>query len=65
MGRLQVDQLLLEMHLFMKAHPRRVWRQLGDDRPLQTIKSLVHNLDQLIGDEVRPARAALHWRAVN
>ena len=50
---LQVDQILLDIHTFLKVHPHQVWKSRADDTPLRTMKTVLHSLAKLKGAQVR------------
>ncbi|UXI18550.1 hypothetical protein NH340_JMT04493 [Sarcoptes scabiei] len=50
---LNIDQILLESHLFFKAYPRNWWKVSNrDDIPLRTIKTLVYYIVGSKGDSI-------------
>ena len=49
---LNLSQALLDIHLFIDAHPTSVWKSRPDDTPLRTVKTVLYSLIKLKGDQV-------------
>ncbi|XP_071485290.1 cytoskeleton-associated protein 5-like [Diadema antillarum] len=49
---LNVDRILLDLHLFLKAFPSSVWRDRPSDTPLRTVKTILHSLAKILGQKV-------------
>uniref|UniRef100_K7G7X3 TOG domain-containing protein n=1 Tax=Pelodiscus sinensis TaxID=13735 RepID=K7G7X3_PELSI len=47
-----LDQLLLDLHLFLKALPPETLKQCPSQAPLRALKTLLHTLGRLAGPEV-------------
>jgi cytoskeleton-associated protein 5 len=50
---LNVDLIILDLHLFLKAFPKTFWRERSSDTPFRTIKTVLHSLAKLKGERVR------------
>jgi len=50
---LNLDRILLDLHVFMKAFPSSMWKLRSTDTPLRTVKTLLHTLTKLKGPKVR------------
>ena len=48
----KVEQVLLDIHKFLIAHPPQVWKDRADDTPLRTIRTILHSLAKLKGIDV-------------
>ncbi|XP_004343831.1 hypothetical protein CAOG_07107 [Capsaspora owczarzaki ATCC 30864] len=42
--KMNTDQLLLDLHLFLVAHPPASWKQRADDTPLRTVKTVLNGI---------------------
>ena len=49
---LNLSQALLDIHNFLKEHPYQVWKTRPDNTPLRTIKTILHSLAKLKGNNV-------------
>ncbi|XP_064635641.1 cytoskeleton-associated protein 5-like isoform X2 [Lineus longissimus] len=49
---LNVDLIILDLHLFLKAFPKTFWKERSSDTPFRTIKTVLHSLAKLKGDRV-------------
>ena len=49
---LNLSQALLQIHVFIDTHPTSSWKSRPDDAPLRTIKTVLHSLIKLKGDQV-------------
>ncbi|XP_033117139.1 cytoskeleton-associated protein 5-like isoform X3 [Anneissia japonica] len=49
---INVERLLLSLHLFLKAFPSSVWKERTNDTPLRTIKTILHSLAKILGSKV-------------
>ena len=49
---LNLDRILLDLHVFMKAFPSSLWKTRPSDTPLRTVKTLLHTLTKLKGPKV-------------
>jgi cytoskeleton-associated protein 5 len=61
---LNLSQVLLDIHHFIDAHPTASWKNRPDDTPLRTIKTVLHSLIKLKGDQVIGFRG-LHGKLVS
>ncbi|CAB4000234.1 Cytoskeleton-associated 5 [Paramuricea clavata] len=50
---LNLNQALLDIHLFIDAHPTSTWKNRPDDTPLRTVKTILHSLIKLKGEQVK------------
>lgn len=50
---LYLDQILLDIHKFMKAFPRELLKQKPNDMAHRTVKTLLHTLCRLVGPKVQ------------
>ena len=50
---LNLSQALLDIHLFIDAHPTSTWKNRPDDTPLRTVKTILHSLIKLKGKQVK------------
>lgn len=51
-GSINLDQVLLDLHLFMKALPKAKLKQYQSDFPHRALKTLLHTLCKLKGEEI-------------
>jgi len=49
---LNLDRILLDLHVFMKAFPSSMWKLRSTDTPLRTVKTLLHTLTKLKGPKI-------------
>ena len=49
---MNLSQVLLDIHTFLKEHPYHVWKTRPDNTPLRTIKTILHSLAKLKGNDV-------------
>lgn len=49
---LNIDKILLDAHLFMRAFPCHTWKDRPSDQPLRTIKTVLHSLAKQKGNKV-------------
>jgi cytoskeleton-associated protein 5 len=49
---LNLDRILQDLHVFMKAFPSSIWKTRPSDTPLRTVKTLLHTLTKLKGPKV-------------
>ncbi|XP_048241542.1 cytoskeleton-associated protein 5-like isoform X2 [Haliotis rufescens] len=49
---LNVDRILMDCHLFLRAFPSSSWKDKGSDLPLRTIKTILHSLARLKGHKI-------------
>ncbi|XP_071956177.1 cytoskeleton-associated protein 5-A-like isoform X2 [Antedon mediterranea] len=49
---INVERLLLSLHVFLKAFPSAVWKERTNDTPLRTIKTILHSLAKILGAKV-------------
>ncbi|KAJ8298919.1 hypothetical protein KUTeg_022979 [Tegillarca granosa] len=49
---INIDRILLDTHLFLKAFPSKTWKDRPSDIPLRTIKTVIHTLAQLKGSKI-------------
>lgn len=49
---MNLDKMLLDMHLFLVAFPSSNWRNRSNDLPLRTIKTLLHTLAKHKGNKI-------------
>ncbi|XP_063763714.1 cytoskeleton-associated protein 5 isoform X2 [Eleginops maclovinus] len=49
---INLDRILLDVHLFMKAFPKEKLKQLKSDVPHRTLKTLLHTLCKLTGAKI-------------
>ncbi|XP_039174427.1 cytoskeleton-associated protein 5-like [Crotalus tigris] len=49
---LYLDQILLDVHLFMKVLPKEKLKQYQSNYPLRALKTLLHALCKLMGEEI-------------
>ena len=50
---LNVDRIILDLHIFLKSFPSSVWRDQPSDTPLRTVKTMLHSLAKILGHKVR------------
>ena len=50
---LNLDRVLADLHLFLRAFPGYTWKQRPTDMPLRTVKTLLHTFAKLKGQKVR------------
>ena len=48
-----VSHALLDVNLFLNAHPTSTWKDRADETPLRTVKTVLHSLVRLKGHQVR------------
>lgn len=49
---MNLDLILAELHDFLKAHPSSYWKQQSSDTPIRTVKTIIHSMVKLRGDEI-------------
>ncbi|KAL3842600.1 hypothetical protein ACJMK2_020593 [Sinanodonta woodiana] len=49
---LNLDRILYDTHLFLKAFPAISWKDRPNDQPLRTIKTILHSLTVLKGPKI-------------
>lgn len=49
---LNVDRILLDIHVFLKAFPSSSWKERKDDRPIRTIKTILYHLVEIRGEDI-------------
>lgn len=49
---LNIDKILYDTHLFLKAFPTSSWKERSSDLPLRTIKTILHTLTKMKGNKV-------------
>uniref|UniRef100_T1JI26 TOG domain-containing protein n=1 Tax=Strigamia maritima TaxID=126957 RepID=T1JI26_STRMM len=49
---LNLDKILLELHIFLKAYPSAQWKDRSSDTPLRTIKTVIHTLVLQKGNKI-------------
>ncbi|OQV21275.1 putative Cytoskeleton-associated protein 5 [Hypsibius exemplaris] len=49
---LQIDPVLLEIHLFLKQFPASHWPTAADDTPFRTVKTILYTLCRMYGSDV-------------
>lgn len=49
---LNLDRILLDLHLFLKAFPSSTWKTKPSDTPLRTVKTIIHTMTKLKGHKV-------------
>ena len=49
---LNLDRVLYDIHMFLKAFPSHSWKDRPNDLPLRTIKTVLHSLVKLKGSKV-------------
>jgi cytoskeleton-associated protein 5 len=47
-----LDDVLAEVHDFLKAYPSSYWKGRDSDTPIRTIKTVLHTCIKNLGDEV-------------
>ena len=50
---LNVDPVLLEIHMFFKQFPAVHWQNAHNDAPFRTVKTIVYNLVKMFRGSVR------------
>lgn len=46
------DTILYEIHLFFKDFPSTWWKQKPSDTPIRTIKTIVHSMAKIKGNDL-------------
>lgn len=49
---LNIDKILLDAHLFMRAFPCHTWKDRPSDQPLRTIKTILYSLAKQKGNKI-------------
>lgn len=49
---LNIDKILYDTHLFLKAFPTSSWKERSSDLPLRTIKTILHTLTKMKGNKI-------------
>ncbi|KAH3877159.1 hypothetical protein DPMN_001016, partial [Dreissena polymorpha] len=49
---LNLDRVLYDIHMFLKAFPSHSWKDRPNDLPLRTIKTVLHSLVKLKGSKI-------------
>lgn len=50
---INLDRILLDIHVFMKVFPKEKLKQCKSEFPIRTLKTLLHTLCKLKGPKVR------------
>lgn len=50
---INLDRILLDIHIFMKVFPKEKLKQCKSEFPIRTLKTLLHTLCKLKGPKVR------------
>lgn len=50
---LYLDQILLDIHNFMKLFPKKMLQQKPNDLAYRTVRTLLHTLYRLVGPKVQ------------
>ncbi|XP_077995152.1 cytoskeleton-associated protein 5-like isoform X5 [Glandiceps talaboti] len=49
---MNIDRILLDLHVFLKTFPSQTWKERGNDTPLRTIKTIIHSLAKILGNKI-------------
>ncbi|XP_052800946.1 cytoskeleton-associated protein 5-A-like isoform X2 [Mya arenaria] len=49
---LNLDRVLYDLHVFLRAFPSSTWKERANDLPLRTIKTILHSLVKLKGSKI-------------
>lgn len=49
---LNIDRILLDLHVFLKAYPSSTWKDRPSDTPIRTVKTILYTLVDIKGEEV-------------
>lgn len=58
---INLDRILLDIHIFMKVFPKEKLKQCKSEFPIRTLKTLLHTLCKLKGPKVSERIAADLW----
>lgn len=60
---INLDRILLDIHIFMKVFPKEKLKQCKSEFPIRTLKTLLHTLCKLKGPKVRAvtSHVLLNW----
>lgn len=60
---INLDRILLDIHIFMKVFPKEKLKQCKSEFPIRTLKTLLHTLCKLKGPKVRAitSHVFLNW----
>lgn len=63
---INLDRILLDIHIFMKVFPKEKLKQCKSEFPIRTLKTLLHTLCKLKGPKVRAliSHVFLNWMFV-
>ena len=53
---INLDRILLDIHIFMKVFPKEKLKQCKSEFPIRTLKTLLHTLCKLKGPKVSESR---------
>eukprot|EP00095_Tigriopus_kingsejongensis_P001503 maker-scaffold1086_size63525-snap-gene-0.14 protein:Tk01503 transcript:maker-scaffold1086_size63525-snap-gene-0.14-mRNA-1 annotation:"microtubule associated protein" len=49
---MNLDLIMAELHDFLKVYPSSYWKQQSSDTPMRTVKTIIHSMVKLRGDEI-------------
>ncbi|XP_076313305.1 msps cytoskeleton-associated protein 5 [Tachypleus tridentatus] len=49
---LNIDRILLDLHVFLKTYPSSYWRDRSSDTPIRTVKTILYTLVKFKGEEI-------------
>lgn len=49
---LNIDRILLDLHVFLKAYPSSTWKDRPSDTPIRTVKTILYTLVDIKGEDV-------------
>ena len=52
MPSMNIDKVIGELHKFFRAFPSHSWKKRTSDTPLRTIKTILHTMAKIQGEEV-------------
>jgi len=50
---MNLDRILADLHIFLKAYPTCTWKSRQTDVPLRTVKTILHTFVKIKGNKVR------------
>ncbi|XP_054706442.1 cytoskeleton-associated protein 5-like [Uloborus diversus] len=49
---LNIDRILLDIHVFLKAFPSSSWKERKDDTPIRTVKTILYKLVEIKDEDI-------------
>ncbi|KFM68160.1 Cytoskeleton-associated protein 5, partial [Stegodyphus mimosarum] len=49
---LNIDRIVLDIHVFLKTYPSSTWKERRDDTPIRTIKTILYKLVEIKGEDI-------------